>query len=143
MKCTLLLIHRPKNLISKGIRFFTDSYWNHSAILVDGWVIEAEYPKVRKIKYVDWLEINANREVYLIDNLELKNDIRNLVGIKYDLGVFINELLFYATKNEYFANRDAPNKWYCHELSAFALGLPNYWKSTGRTLAENYYIAKK
>ncbi len=131
MICTVILCHRHNNLISKGIRGITGSYWNHSAILVNGYVYEAVYPRIKKTPYTEWLELH-NYELKLID-YELINDPNELVGLRYDLGIFVNELCFYLTKLEYFTNRNDSKKWFCFELSAYLVGKKNSWKANGLT----------
>lgn len=141
MICTVILCHRPKNLISKGIRFITGSYWNHSALLVNGYVYEAVYPRIRKMRYAEWIELHQNIERKYID-YELINDPNELVGLRYDLGVFLNELCFYIASRifgkysktaKFFSNRNSKEKWYCFELSAWCIGKKNSWKANGLT----------
>lgn len=140
MICTVILCHRPNNLLSKGIRYITGSYWNHSAILVNGYVYEAVYPRIRKMRYSEWLELH-NYELELID-YELINDPNELVGLMYDLGVFVNELCFYISSRifgkysktaKFFSNRNDEKKYFCFELSAWCVGKRNSWKSNGLT----------
>jgi hypothetical protein len=132
MICTVILCHRQKNIISKGIRFITGSYWNHSAILVNGYVYEAVYPRIRKTPYKEWLELHKDIELkHIFDTL--KNDPNELVGLRYDLGIFVNELCFYLTKLEYFTNRNDVNRWFCFELSAWCIGKKNSYKANGLT----------
>lgn len=141
MICTVILCHRPNNLISKGIRFITGSYWNHSALLVNGYVYEAVYPRIRKMRYADWIELHQNIERKYID-YELVNDPNELVGLRYDLGIFINELCFYIASRifgkysktaKFFSNRNDEKKYFCFELSAWCIGKPNSWKANGFT----------
>jgi len=132
MICTVILCHRPNNLLSKGIRFITGSYWNHSAILVNGYVYEAVYPRIRKMRYSEWIELHSNIERKYID-YELVNDPNELVGLRYDLGIFVNELCFYLTKLEYFTNRNDVNRWFCFEMTAWCVGKKNSYKANGLT----------
>lgn len=132
MICTVILCHRPNSLISKGIRFITGSYWNHSALLVNGYVYEAVYPRIRKMSYSEWIELHSNIErKYIL--YTLVNDPNELVGLRYDLGIFVNELCFYLTKLKYFTNRNDVNRWFCFEMTAWCVGKKNSWKANGFT----------
>jgi hypothetical protein len=123
----LLLCHNPNNLISKGIRLITDSKYNHGAILFDGDVYEFnEYGKV-VTPYIDWKYKGTVKHV----PIHIVNDPRNING-KYDFGIFLNEVLFCLTKNEYFSNRDNPDAWYCFEFCGYVMGMKNSWKLTGK-----------
>lgn len=141
MTCTVILCHRPNNLISKGIRFITNSYWNHSALLVNGYVYEAVYPRIRKMRYAEWIELHSNIERKYID-YELVNDPNELVGLRYDLGIFVNELCFYIASRifgkysktaKFFSNRNDEKKYFCFELCAWCVGKRNSWKANGLT----------
>jgi hypothetical protein len=140
MKCFVILCHRPNNLISKGIREVTGSYWNHGAILVNGYVYEAVYPRIKKTPYTEWLELH-NYELKLID-YELINDPNELVGLRYDLGIFVNELCFYVASRifgkysktaKFFSNRNDEKKYFCFEMTAWCVGKKNSWKANGLT----------
>lgn len=140
MKCFVILCHRPNNLISKGIRAVTGSYWNHSAILLDGYIYEAVYPKIRKIKYTDW-QLLHNYEIKSIEYTLVYNP-NDYVGLGYDLGVFVNELCFYLASKlfgkysklaKWFSNRNDSKKWFCFELCAYLVGKKNSWKANGLT----------
>ena len=99
MKGYLILCHNQTNLISKGIRLVTNSYYNHSAILFEGYVYEFnEHGKV-VTRLSDWKYngITTYREVNLVVNP------RTVFG-KYDFKIFINEFLFYLTGWEIFTN---------------------------------------
>ena len=139
MICTVILCHRPKNLLSAGIRFVTGSSWNHSAILVNGYVYEAVYPRIKKTPYTEWLGLHMDIELYHI-NYELVNDPNELVGLRYDLGIFVNELCFYIASRifgkysktaKFFSNRNDVNRWFCFELCAWCVGKRNSWKANG------------
>jgi len=141
MTCTVILCHRKNNLISKGIRFITGSYWNHSALLINGYVYEAVYPRIRKMRYSEWIELHSNIERKYID-YELVNNPNKLVDLRYDLGVFVNELCFYVAScifgkysktAKFFSNRNDEKKYFCFELCAWCVGKPNSWKSNGFT----------
>ncbi len=142
MKCHVILCHKKNSLISKGIRFITGSYWNHSAILVNNFVYEAVFPRIRKMRYSEWVDINENVERKAIE-YELINDPNEMVGKSYDLGIFINEVLFYLTKLEFFSNRNNENKWFCFEFSAYCVGKNEYWSANGLTFDKKSYICKK
>jgi hypothetical protein len=98
---------------------------------LDGYVYEAVYPRIKKTPYTEWLELH-NYELKLID-YELINDPNELVGLRYDLGIFVNELCFYLTKLEYFTNRNDEKKYFCFELSAWCVGKKNSYKANGLT----------
>lgn len=150
-ECDIMLVHRPGNAISYGIREITDSYYNHLAIRVkiDGiyFVIEAEYPRVRMLLFEDWKEINKSR-IYRIYAGEkcVKNPLF-FVNKKYELVVFLREIcLFLCIKsfgNEssitiFLSNKNDENKWFCFELGAEIIGLSNAHLATGNTF-EKYY----
>ena len=127
MEGYLLLCHNPNNLISKGIRLITNSYWNHGAILFEGNVYEFnEYGKV-VTPYVNWKYKGDVRNV----PIHIINDPRNING-HYDFGVFVNEVLFYLTGFDFFTNRDNPDAWFCFEFCGEVMGLKNSWKLTGK-----------
>ena len=128
MKGYLILCHNPTNLISKGIRLVTNSFYNHSAILFEGYVYEFnEHGKV-VTRLSDWKYngITTYREVNLIVNP------RTVFG-KYDFKIFLNEFMFYLTGWEVFTNKNRIDSWYCFEFCAYCMGLHESWKATGKT----------
>lgn len=128
MKGYLILCHNPTNLISKGIRLVTNSYYNHSAILFEGFVYEFnEHGKV-VTRLSDWKYngITTYREVNLVVNP------RTVFG-KYDFKIFLNEFMFYLTGWEIFTNKNRIDAWYCFEFCAYCMGLPGSWMATGKT----------
>lgn len=127
MKGFLILCHNPTNLVSKGIRLVTRSYWNHSAILYNGYVYEFTDVGKKKTKYSEWKYNGITR----LESVDLQIDPDTVNG-KYDFGVFVNEILFYITKFDFFTNRDNPDAWYCFEFCAYCMGLSNYWRYTGK-----------
>lgn len=150
MKCHVILCHKNNSLISKGIRFITGSYWNHSAILVNNFIYEAVFPRIRKIRYSEWVDINENVERKAIE-FELINDPNEMVGKSYDLGIFINEVLFYlfaringktSKSAKFFSNRNNDSKWFCFEFSAYCVGKKKYWSANGLTFDKKSYICK-
>ena len=127
MKGYLILCHNPANLISKGIRLVTNSYFNHGAILFEGYVYEFnEHGKV-VTKLQDWKYngITTYKEV------ELTVNPRTVFG-KYDFKIFINEFMFYLTGWEIFTNKNRIDCWYCFEFCGYCIGMPNSWKLTGK-----------
>ena len=127
MKGYLILCHNPNNLISRGIRFITNSYWNHSAILFEGYVYEFNQKGKVVTKLSEWKYngVTSFKEVKLVVN---PNDVNGY----YDFGVFINEALFYLTGWEYFTNRNNITKWYCFEFCGYCIGMSNSWKLSGK-----------
>lgn len=128
MKGYLILCHNPTNLISKGIRLVTNSYYNHSAILFEGYVYEFnEHGKV-VTRLSDWKYngITTYKEVNLIVNP------RTVFG-KYDFKIFLNEFMFYLTGWEVFTNKNRIDMYYCFEFCAYCMGLPKSWMATGKT----------
>jgi hypothetical protein len=127
MKAFIILCHNPTNLISKGIRLVTGSFWNHGAILYNGYVYEFNINGKVVTRLSDWNYngITQYREVNLVVN---PNDVNGY----YDFGVFVNEALFYLTGWEYFTNRNDENKWYCFEYLAYCMGLDNSHMANGK-----------
>ena len=123
----LLLCHNPTNLISKGIRLITKSKYNHGAILYNGNVYEFNEKGKVVTPYIDWHYKGTVKHVPIHINPLLLN-----VKGSYDFGIFVNEVLFYLTKSEYFSNRDNPNAWYCFEFCGYVIGMKNSWKLTGK-----------
>ena len=128
MSSYLILCHNPKSLISKGIRFFTKSKWNHGAILYNSNVYEFNGNGKVVTPYNDWSYKGTTKFI----PIQVKTD-PNLITGKYDFGVFVNEVLFYITKLEFFSNRDNPKKWFCFEFCSEVMGLKNSYKATGKT----------
>ena len=127
MKGYLILCHNPNNLISKGIRFITNSYWNHSAILFEGFVYEFNQHGKVVTKLSEW----KYQGVTSFKEVELTVNPRTVFG-KYDFKIFINEIMFYLTGWEVFTNKNRIDAWYCFEFCGYCIGMPKSWKLTGK-----------
>lgn len=130
MKYRTVLVHRPTNLISKGIRYVTDSYWNHSYVECEnGLCCEAVFPKVMIISNVD---IKAHYDSYNCEYkycewYESENGFDKYLNKPYQLNIFWRQPLYYLLAYEFgkthwltnwFNNAGNDNSWFCHELCA-------------------------
>lgn len=135
MRYRVVLVHRPDNLISKGIREVTDSYWNHSYLeRENGVCCEAVWPKVRKISEVD---IKAyydkhNCEYSYGEWYESDVEFSKYLNKPYQLNIFWRQPLYYYLAYKYgkahwttkqLSNRGDDGSWFCHELCADHKGL--------------------
>lgn len=134
------------NLIAKE----TESKYSHGAVKILGYdgiwyVIEAEFPKVRRIPYDEWLIINKGREITEIKNIKVKFDPNNMIGDWYQTGAFINKILWKlfgkTTKlAKWIINRDYNKQEVCFELQARTIGLINPHLITGIDFEKLYNI---
>ena len=144
MKYRTVLVHRPTNLISKGIRYVTNSYWNHSYVECEnGLCCEAVFPKVRVISNVD---IKAHYDSYNCKYLftnwyESENGFDKYLNKPYQLNIFWRQPLYYFLayklgNDNYitlkFGNKGNDNSWFCHELSADHKSLKSPHLADGR-----------
>ena len=140
----VVLVHRPDNLISKGIRGASDSFWNHSYLeRQDGQCCEAVFPKVREIsskdiqahydkynckyEYGEWYESEVGFEKYL--------------NSPYQLNIFWRQPIYYALSyklgkthciTKIFNNLGDDTHWFCHELCADHKGMKSPHLADGR-----------
>jgi hypothetical protein len=111
---------------SKGIATVTNSEYSHTAIHTENnEVIEAEFPRVIITDFEKWKKNNANREYYYSDWYDCKIDVKKFVGKKYEVGRFVNYLLYKLTGSKWFINRDNSKKYVCSEINGLCRGLPN------------------
>ena len=142
-----VLFHRPNNLISKGIRAVTGSYWNHCAALFfdeqgDLMLLEAVEGGVRiwlwseARKYYD----KFNCEYFMLPSREMVRNYKPLLGAGYEFMAFPRELLYFGSQNilgkenkftKYLSNIDDPTKFVCFELISYLQGDKNTWGATG------------
>lgn len=152
MKVRVVLFHRPKNLVSKAIRLFTGSYWNHAGFLyknndgeyyfieaVENGIMRLTMPQMTK-KYGKICEIKFLPEV------DSDFDLTTLIGIKYQFSIFWTFPLFVAIKRvfgttskitNYFSCVNNDNRYYCFELVAEVTGKIN------SHLADGFYFDDK
>jgi hypothetical protein len=144
---TPVLMHRPANLISKGIRLVTGSYWNHAGfkVTVEGIVmfVEAVEGGVRiwtweKAKeYYD----SKNCEYKFLPDCIMERSYVSKLSSGYEFMTFPREIL-YLTSIKLFgncyltdklSNLDDPSKFVCFELLAYCMGKHYPWRATGKT----------
>lgn len=112
-----LLTHSGTPL-AKGIRWFTRGHFSHVAMLFsDDTVIEAVWPRVRKLTFNDWAKEMGEGEEYKIFTLDTDKEegIRAYaeaqVGKPYDI---IGDLHF-VTRQDYPTQPDS--EWFCSEVA--------------------------
>jgi hypothetical protein len=144
---TPVLIHRPANLISKGIRLVTGSYWNHAGfkVQVEGIMmfVEAVEGSVRiwtwenaKSYYDD-----SNCEYKYLPDCVMERSYVSKLGASYEFMRFLRDpayLLSYKLFGECWvtdtlSNLDDPTKFVCFELLAYCMGKQRPWRATGKT----------
>ena len=136
--CDIVLKVDKSSIGSKGIGEFTKSEYSHTAILTElGDVIEAEYPRVNKTSFEQWIINNSKREYYFSAEYECKVDVYSYVGKKYELGRFVNFIVWRIAKwsnshvlASWVINRDDPKKVVCSELNGLCRGFLNPHKLT-------------
>jgi len=142
-----VLFHRPHNIISKGIRLVTGSYWNHAgAYCIDEngveWFIEAVEGGVRI-----WLWSKAlayyqqfDCEIRFMGKRPMLRDYKQVLGDGYEYAAFPRELFYYSslrflgptnklTKN--LSNIDDKSKFICFELVSYLQGDEKPWGANG------------
>ena len=111
---------------SKGIAKVTNSEYSHTAVHTENnEVIEAEFPRVICTEYEQWKRNNEGREYYYSDWYDCHISLNLLVGKNYEIGRFVNYLLYKLTGAKWFINRDNSKKYVCSELNGLCRGLPN------------------
>ncbi len=133
---------KPMRYICAAIRFFTKSYWNHSAILVkekgrSDYIVEMGAKGIERSEYVEWCEdkiIHVHKPTFKYDKqhmmliislllkLKMKYDYRGTFWYQllYSIGKFINRIFGTNIKWMGFTSAGrAAQKFYCSELVAF------------------------
>ena len=124
--CDIILKTDKSKIGSVAIGNATNSDYSHTAVLTElNEVIEAEFPRVIKTDFEKWKVKNKHRDYYFSKWYDSHIDIYSLVGKKYELGRFVNYLLYKVFKSKWFINRDNSKKYVCSELNGLARGLPN------------------
>lgn len=140
----VVLVHRPDNLISEGIRLCTDSYWNHSYLeRQDGVCCEAVFPKVREISNVD-IKAYYDKHGCTYEYGEwYESDIEfsKYLNKPYQLGIIWRQPIYYAAMYKLgkrhwlvikLSNKGDDSHWFCHELCADHKGLKKPHYADGR-----------
>jgi hypothetical protein len=118
----LRLVLSSSNAIgSKTIRFLTWSSWSHVGIVCganDDQVIEATYPRVRKVSLDEFLEHKTLSIFIDIPCPDVRAAIKaaeDQIGKRYDIcGLFA----FFGFQRRLWYQ---DNRWFCSELAAYAL----------------------
>lgn len=127
MRVRDIILKADKHRIgSKGIAKVTDSEFSHTAVHTENnEVIEAEFPYVICTDFEQWKKNNEGREYYYSEWYDCHIYLKALVGKKYELGRFVNYILFKLTGSRWFINRDNSKKFVCSEINGLCRGLPN------------------
>lgn len=145
MKIKPVLFHRYSNLISKGIREITNSYYNHAGLIfsLDDKLFFVEAVEFGVIVMpVDsmYKKYSHIAKIKVLDEVETNIPFWEHFGDKYDFTVFGSQIYFYALKQllgeensivKQFSNEKIENAFYCFEFVAYAIGLENSWNSDG------------
>ena len=104
-----------KGPFSLIIRAMTFSRWSHVCLLNEetGEVCEAIYPRVRVIRFADWLNEQKRMEIGPAVNRAAWNFATGRAGQRYDVLA-----LFGLAFRKYW---NSPGKWFCSELVAASL----------------------
>jgi hypothetical protein len=144
---TPILMHRPDNLISKGIRLVTGSYWNHAGfkVQVEGitMFVEAVGGSVR---IWSWKNAKAhydssNCEYKFLPDCIMERSYVDKLGAGYEFMAFIRDPAYLLSVKLFgksyitdkLSNLDDPSKFVCFELLAYCMGKKNPWRATGKT----------
>jgi uncharacterized protein YycO len=115
MQTVRVIFTRSRNLGSFFIRLFTWSTWSHVGIVDGEYVIEAVWPKVRRVRIDKFLEGKSN---WRIDQFACANKqaiidaAKSQLGKPYDIGAVIGFL--------FRSNWQDDDKWFCSEILAWA-----------------------
>jgi hypothetical protein len=147
-----------KSIVSRGIKWFTDSKYSHAAIYIGGgknYIIEATMAGVEKNPISDLLDHAENLcirripELTAEDAAEMKNKAYQLLYESYDILQFISYIPYFAFRkfgiNLPFLVFNKRNKMICSELyavCALAAGV-KFAKSTKLVTPETLYETKK
>jgi hypothetical protein len=124
--CDIILKAKKNNVGSLLIADVTNSEYSHTAVLTENnEVIEAEFPRVIITDFEKWKKKNVGREYYFSDWYDCHININLLIGKNYELGRFVNYLLYKLTGSKWFINRDNSKKYVCSEINGLCRGLPN------------------
>jgi len=135
--------NKPKRWLCWAIRKVTNSYWNHSAIVITidsiEYVVESDVYGVQMIPYENYKQngiIKLSEKTYTVDYERIKNKI----GVaKYDFrNLFYHQVLkevfgiFITPKNK----GEKGERFTCAEFVAYVLDLPEPWKWTPKQISE-------
>jgi hypothetical protein len=147
-----ILLCRRETLLSKLIRKFTKSKYNHVAIYVEVWgepfIIDAQAKGVNAISYEQWLKKYKYRYTVYRHNLAdtecFKKDISIRAFSKIGFtGYDVLSLVWYQPRYIFTGkwkgkrNEDAIKRMYCSEYVAWVYELPNWWKLSPEDLYVN------
>jgi hypothetical protein len=122
----IILKADKKKIGSKAIAEITKSDYSHTAVLTENnEVIEAEFPRVICTGFDKWKLKNKYREYYFSDWYDCNINLKLLIGKNYELGRFVNYLLYKLTGSKWFINRDNAKNYVCSEINGLCRGLPN------------------
>jgi hypothetical protein len=124
--CDIILKAKKNNVGSLLIADVTNSEYSHTAVLTENnEVIEAEFPRVIITDFEKWKKKNVGREYYFSDWYDCHINVNLLIGKNYELGRFVNYLLYKLTGSKWFINRDNAKKYVCSEINGLCRGLSN------------------
>lgn len=142
-----VLFHRPHNLISKGIRLVTNSYYNHAgAYFIDEngveWFVEAVEGGVRILLWSKALVYykQFDCEISFYASRPMVRDYKEVLGNGYEFAAFPRELAYYSslrflgTENritKWLSNIDDKSKFVCFELVSYLQGDEKPWGANG------------
>jgi hypothetical protein len=145
-----ILVHHQFSLfdisswLSLIIRFFTRSYYNHSALQFDlnnkTFVLEARFGGVVVATLSEWLAHRPNKE-YVVGDAYVPIDIDNFYncwGVKYDVKSLLQQA-FYIITGKWWGKQDT-KRVNCAEVVAWVYKLekPHLW--TPATIEESLYF---
>lgn len=154
----LILVHRifkwyrPKSYLSAAIRWFTDFYWNHTAMIVviDGlpYVIEAVGNGVILKPFVTWCQDKTI--IYDIKNIDADiqpNEALKYLGHKYDfISLVFYQVIFQLTRKLFKKGiwigrkgAKADKVLYCSELFATIHNIDNAERLTTADIYKLYF----
>jgi len=111
-----ILLTDSGNIFARGIRWFCRGNWSHAAMLFsDGTVIEAVWPKVRKIPFAEWLEGKGTQfKIFTVETSEAQTaGIRAYAEAQIGKPYSLSGDLRFVTRQNYESQPD--DDWFCSE----------------------------
>lgn len=139
---TIALVYTPfrwKNInsyVPALIRMISNVRWSHGGIFVQEesglFMVEAIYPKVRKIPFANNLEGREFKYYniqHTFNDQELNERINKYVGAKYDLRSLLIHLPLMIIIKRWFGRKEAKGieSPYCFELIAWIYKMPGWY----------------